>query len=664
MTENKSLPKNFNSEIYLEINPDLAAAKLDPVQHYLTHGIKEGRRYTYFSQKDHIENEYSNKFSFLDPRQIPNSAWVGHIYFVNFLISIIKPKIFVELGIHYGFSYYNICRTLHILKQEDEDFITPRAFGIDWFKGDQHAKIEETEETNIETYVRDNNHKFSHFSEILKKKFDDAVSDFEDNSIDLLHIDGQHLYEDVSNDFNKWKKKLSDKSVVIFHDTVIKTRNFGVYKFWNEIKNHYPSINFEHSCGLGVIFCGKKYNNKTQDFINFILNKRNYNFVKIFYKKIYESKNYNLQDILIQDAKRLNLLANSYDLPQGVEQSEKSKLKIAVISSAVDFSHFDVRIKKFYNFIQTKTNIQFDYYNDLFIIDEIVNFYDAFVFCRLINREETLNFIDLLISNKKYLIFDIDDYLIGEIPSFLGDGNLLKDIKPAQDLTKEVIPKFNMVIAATTELEKKLLTYNKNIVFLPNGIDQKYILDFNTKENLTSNKITLLLGSTDTVDVSELINPLKIILENNDYILKIIGPISKQILASIPNKNIIFYDNMSYPNFLNFLSKQENAIGLIPLDKSEFSSCKTPIKYINYAASNIPSICSNVKPYNEIIENKLNGFLANNSDEWIKYFHLLKDTNIRKTILMNAKKKITEQFTYDVLLERFTNISKFILNEK
>jgi hypothetical protein len=365
MTGNKNLPKNFNSEIYLEINPDLAAAKLDPVQHYLTHGIKEGRRYTYFSQEDHIENEYSNKFSFLDPRQIPNSAWVGHIYFVNFLISIIKPKIFVELGIHYGFSYYNICRTLHALKQEDEDFITSRAFGIDWFKGDQHAKIEETEEANIETYVRDNNHKFSHFSKILKKNFNDAVSDFEDNSIDLLHIDGQHLYEDVSNDFNKWKKKLSDKSVVIFHDTVIKTRNFGVYKFWNEIKNNYPSINFEHSCGLGVIFYGKKYNNKTQDFINFILNKRNYNFVKIFYKKIYEIKNYNLQDIVIQDAKRLNLLANSYDLPQGVEQSEKSKLKIAVISSDVNNSNFDVRIKKFYNFIQTKTNIQFDYYNDL-----------------------------------------------------------------------------------------------------------------------------------------------------------------------------------------------------------------------------------------------------------------------------------------------------------
>lgn len=255
----KKLPKNFDPKAYLEINPDVALGNSDPIDHYLTYGIKEGRRYSYFLPSDNSnENEYSNKFSYLKPRQIENSAWIGHIYFANFLISILKPETLVELGIHYGFSYYNMCRTLSILKKEDEEFIKTKAFGIDWFLGDRHAEFIEEEKSVIEKYVKNNNLEFSSFSEIIKKNFDDAVSDFEDNSIDLLHIDGQHLYEDVSNDFNKWKKKLSDKSVVFFHDTVIKTRNFGVYKFWNEISKNYPSINFEHSCGLGVIFFWQK----------------------------------------------------------------------------------------------------------------------------------------------------------------------------------------------------------------------------------------------------------------------------------------------------------------------------------------------------------------------------------------------------------------------
>ena len=36
MIETKYLPKNFNSKVYLYINPDVAAAKVDPIQHYLT----------------------------------------------------------------------------------------------------------------------------------------------------------------------------------------------------------------------------------------------------------------------------------------------------------------------------------------------------------------------------------------------------------------------------------------------------------------------------------------------------------------------------------------------------------------------------------------------------------------------------------------------------
>ncbi|MDP1723447.1 MAG: rhamnan synthesis F family protein [Alphaproteobacteria bacterium] len=40
---NKNLLINFDSELYLALYPDLAIAKVDPVSHYINHGIKEGR---------------------------------------------------------------------------------------------------------------------------------------------------------------------------------------------------------------------------------------------------------------------------------------------------------------------------------------------------------------------------------------------------------------------------------------------------------------------------------------------------------------------------------------------------------------------------------------------------------------------------------------------
>ncbi|MDR3564482.1 MAG: phytanoyl-CoA dioxygenase family protein [Negativicutes bacterium] len=42
-TADNLLPSNFDANLYLVANPDVAAAGIDPAQHYLVHGKKEGR---------------------------------------------------------------------------------------------------------------------------------------------------------------------------------------------------------------------------------------------------------------------------------------------------------------------------------------------------------------------------------------------------------------------------------------------------------------------------------------------------------------------------------------------------------------------------------------------------------------------------------------------
>jgi hypothetical protein len=37
------LPKDFDPKAYLAANPDVKKAKVDPVQHWLNHGFREGR---------------------------------------------------------------------------------------------------------------------------------------------------------------------------------------------------------------------------------------------------------------------------------------------------------------------------------------------------------------------------------------------------------------------------------------------------------------------------------------------------------------------------------------------------------------------------------------------------------------------------------------------
>jgi len=175
-----------------------------------------------------------------------SNAWVGHLPFASWLIKQIKPKIFVELGTYSGNSYFTFCQSAL------EDNLQIKCYAVDTWQGDEHSGYYGEE---IFKYVNTHNQGFySGFSQLLRMSFDDANSYFNDKSIDLLHIDGLHTYEAVKNDFETWLPKLADGAFVLFHDTNVRERGFGVWKFWEELQSQFPlTLEFSHSHGLGVL---------------------------------------------------------------------------------------------------------------------------------------------------------------------------------------------------------------------------------------------------------------------------------------------------------------------------------------------------------------------------------------------------------------------------
>jgi Methyltransferase domain len=92
---------------------------------------------------------------------------------------------------------------------------------------------------------------------LVRAPFDEAATTFQDKTIDLLHIDGQHGYEQVRNDYESWRHKLSDRGVILFHDTCVRSEEFGVWRLWDEVKNDHPHFEFTHGHGLGVLGYGR-----------------------------------------------------------------------------------------------------------------------------------------------------------------------------------------------------------------------------------------------------------------------------------------------------------------------------------------------------------------------------------------------------------------------
>jgi lipopolysaccharide biosynthesis protein/GT2 family glycosyltransferase len=166
-----------------------------------------------------------------------------HLPFAYDLMREFRPKVFVELGVWKGESYFTFCQSAA------DHRIATRCFGIDTWRGDVHMGDFDPE---IGIEVAEYNWRYSSFSKLLTTTFAEAINQFADGTIDLLHLDGTHTYEDVKQDFEAWLPKVSAQGIVLFHDVMVHDRGFGVWRLWEAIAKPGQSFLFEFGYGLGI----------------------------------------------------------------------------------------------------------------------------------------------------------------------------------------------------------------------------------------------------------------------------------------------------------------------------------------------------------------------------------------------------------------------------
>jgi glycosyltransferase involved in cell wall biosynthesis len=181
-------------------------------------------------------------------RVVHPPSWLEHIPFAFWIVDVLRPAVFVELGTQSGNSYAGFAQAVQTLG------LSTACYAVDTWRGDPQAGF--YGESVFTEWASYHDRHFSAFSRLIRSSFEEAVQQFSDGSIDLLHIDGYHTYQSASADFARWRPKLSRRGVILIHDINVRERDFGTWRLWEELKAQSPSFEFLHGQGLGVVAAG------------------------------------------------------------------------------------------------------------------------------------------------------------------------------------------------------------------------------------------------------------------------------------------------------------------------------------------------------------------------------------------------------------------------
>lgn len=235
----------------------------------------------------------------------------------------------------------------------------------------------------------------------------------------------------------------------------------------------------------------------------------------------------------------------------------------------------------------------------------------------------------------KPVIYEVDD-LIVEMPDFLCHHvQYIRNQYPIIEMMRVA----NHLTVTTPLLAGALKIYADSISVCPNY----HAVDAVNIANVSRGGVVhLIVAASDKIRVDFIAEALVLAKSSFEDRVRIVavGPIADALrkMGVVCEKREI----IPHERFLSELCQYENPVGIIPLDDSNFSACKSPVKYFDYAVSGIAVIASNVSPYKEVIEDGRTGLLVGNStNEWFTAIELVvQDYELRMSISAGAEESV------------------------
>lgn len=127
--------------------------------------------------------------------------------------------------------------------------------------------------------------------------------------------------------------------------------------------------------------------------------------------------------------------------------------------------------------------------------------------------------------------------------------------------------------------------------------------------------------------------------------------------------NFTFVPLMTLEKYTEYMKVHAFDVGLAPLTDDRFSSMKYFNKYIEYGKSAIAGIYSNLSPYTYVIQDGINGYLVNNTEQdWLNALRRsVENIDQIRRIGRNAQEDLRENFGLENIAEELKRHLDIIL---
>ena len=272
--------------------------------------------------------------------------------------------------------------------------------------------------------------------------------------------------------------------------------------------------------------------------------------------------------------------------------------------------------------------------------------------------QSTLEVARIIASLKIKIVYDLDDNIF-EFPSYSNGSS------ENNSIGLEILKISSNIITCNLPLERLIWKHlKKRTTIIEHGINvEKY-----TKNNqrIESKHPKMVFTNADNLKFNNfkgqfLLALYKIQEEFPDLEINVYSD-KERILGD--KLKYVDLGSRSYSDHKLELANSDYWFAIVPLAAGEepelnnFHNCKSPIKYLDYGMSSIPTIFSDAYIYQGVIEHLETGILTrNNHSSWLYWMRrLILDKELREKLAQNSHRDIKENHNIQRMSDKILNV--------